>query len=259
MHLPSPLVKAVLIRRYKRFLADATLATGEPVTAHVANPGAMLGLADPGLQIYLSKSRDPKRKLKYSWELADLGGGHWAGVSTQHPNRIVEEALRDGRIPELAAYASIRREVRYGENSRIDFLLSAPGLPDAYVEVKNVHLRRTDDWAEFPDARTARGAKHLRELAAMSGQGSRAVMLYLVQRTDCRRFRLAADIDPSYFEAYTAAREHGVEAIAYDCRITPPGDSLGGDGVASVTLAKPVPIDHGASARDAAMAKNATG
>lgn len=243
MLLPGPLVKATLIRRYKRFLADATLCDGREITAHIANPGSMMGLAEPGMTIWLSQNDDPKRKLKYSWELVELGGGHCSGVSTAHPNRIVEEALIAGAVAELAAYKTLKREVKYGKNSRIDFLLRQDGLPDAYVEVKNVHLRRAGDWAEFPDSVTARGAKHLEELGDMVAEGHRAVMLYLVQRTDCARFKLAADIDPGYAAAFERAMARGVEAVAYACAISP----LCADARRSVTLSGAVPI-HPASA-----------
>ena len=230
MLLKAPLVKARLLRRYKRFLADVELQDGPDQgaieTAHVANPGGMVGLSDPGLTVWLSKSDDPKRKLKYSWELVELPNGALAGVNTAHPNRIVEEALRAGRIPEVAAYSEIRREVRYGKNSRVDFLLTEPGLPECWLEVKNVHLRREGDVAEFPDAVTARGAKHLGDLAEMTRQGHRAAMFYLIQRSDCARFRLADDFDPSYLQAYQAARAEGVEAMAYVCSFSAPdGDA----------------------------------
>ena len=238
MLLPQPLVRATLIRRYKRFLADARLESGEEITAHVANPGSMWGLKEPGLAIWLSKNDDPKRKLKYTWELAELPDGRWSGVSTAHPNRIVEEALRTQSIPELAAYSGVRREVKYGQNSRVDFLLTQDGLPDAYVEVKNVHMRRDEDWAEFPDAVTARGAKHLEELGDMVGQGCRAGMLYLIQRDDCARFRLAADVDPRYAEAFERARGRGVEAIAYACRFVAPTSPD-----AEIILDQPMPIE----------------
>ncbi|MEO1330457.1 MAG: DNA/RNA nuclease SfsA [Pseudomonadota bacterium] len=244
MHLPTPLVKARLIRRYNRFLADATLEDGETVTAHVANPGSMLGLNAPGQTIWLSRNDDPKRKLKYTWELVALEAGHYSGVSTAHPNRIVEEALRAGRIPEFADYPEIRREVKYGKNSRIDFLLSAPDRPDLYLEIKNVHLRREDDWAEFPDSVTARGAKHLAELADMAGAGARAVMLYVVQRTDCARFRLAADLDPAYAAAFRQARARGVEAVCRTCRITvPKRPSV--ERPAEILLDRALPIEEG--------------
>lgn len=241
MRLPSPLVKALLRRRYKRFLADVILVDGPQkgteVTAHIANPGAMTGLAEKGAIVWLSKSANPKRKLPWSWELTDLGQRGLVGVSTQHPNRIVEEALLARRIPTLAGYGGVRREVRYGTNSRVDFLLTEPGLPDAYVEVKNVHLSREQGWAEFPDAVTARGAKHLTELARMVEAGHRAVLLYLVQRPDCDRFRLASDIDPTYAAASKAAQAAGVEMIAHRCRID----------LDAIELTEPVPIDSEAA------------
>ncbi len=220
MKLP-PLIHGVLIKRYKRFLADVALDTGEVVTAHCANPGAMTGLKDPGTEVWLSVSDNPKRKLKYSWELAAVDGA-LVGINTARPNAIVEEAIRAGRVPEVNGYATLSREVRYGRASRIDFLLTPadPVHPACYVEVKNVHLRRNGPCAEFPDAVTARGTRHLEELAAMVAQGQRAVMLYLVQRTDCTHFRLAADIDPAYARAFSAARAGGVEALCYTCRIS---------------------------------------
>ncbi|WP_417582338.1 DNA/RNA nuclease SfsA [Pelagibacterium sp.] len=231
MLFPSPLVRGTLIKRYKRFLADVTLETGEILTAHCADPGAMTGLAMPGLPVWLSKSNDPKRKLAYSLELVELPTGI-VGINTAHPNRIVGEALRAGAIPQLAAYNSIRPEVRYAEKSRVDFLLTAEGLPDCYVEVKNVHLVRDAGLAEFPDSVTARGARHLADLARMVAQGHRAAMLYLVQRSDCIEFTLASDIDTAYAKAFASARSAGVEALCYATNITPH----------AITLGDPLPI-----------------
>ena len=222
MRFPSPLVPGQLIRRYKRFLADIEVEGAGRVTAHCPNPGSMIGLAEPGLRVWVERAA-PGRKLPFAWRLADLGDGHWAGIDTAVPNRVVREALEARAVPELAAYGRVRPEVRYGERSRVDFLLTEGGLPDAYVEVKNVHLRRESDWAEFPDCVTARGARHLQELSAMVALGHRAVMLYLVQRTDCARFRLARDLDPAYARAFAMAREAGVEAICYGTTITPEG------------------------------------
>jgi sugar fermentation stimulation protein A len=223
MRFPAPLIPATLLRRYKRFLADVTLANGAETTVHVANPGAMTGLAAPGTKVWLSKSDNPKRKLPLSWELAevDLGSGlELIGVNTAHPNPLVGAAIAAGTITELAGYGSLRREVKYGRNSRVDFLLEDGGRPPCYVEVKNVHLMRTGGLAEFPDAVTARGAKHLDELSAAVAQGCRAVMVFLVQIGSADRVALARDIDKNYGIAFDQARKGGVEAIAYRCAIS---------------------------------------
>jgi len=223
MHFPSPLIPATLVRRYKRFLADVVLPGGAETTAHVANPGAMTGLAAPGTKVWLSRSDNPARKLPYSWELAevDLGSGmELVGVNTGHPNPLVGAAIAGGAIPELAGYGTLRREVKYGRNSRVDFLLEQPGRPACYVEVKNVHLMRQKGLAEFPDSVTARGAKHLDELAATVAQGHRAMMVFLVQIGSVDRLALARDIDPHYGVAFDRARAAGVEAIAYRCAIS---------------------------------------
>ncbi|WP_170479522.1 DNA/RNA nuclease SfsA [Ruegeria arenilitoris] len=223
MQFETPLVPARLIRRYKRFLADCRLEDGREVTAHCANPGSMMGLANPGEKIWLEPNNDPKKKLKYGWRLVDHENGDFTGVDTSVPNKALRAALEAKEISELANYETVRPEVRYGENSRIDFLLSGPGLPDAYVEVKSVTLSRQTGLAEFPDSVTARGTKHLEELAAITAKGYHAIMLYLVQRTDCDRFTLAADIDPDYAAAFGAARQKGVERLIYGTRISPKG------------------------------------
>jgi len=222
MRFPAPLIPATLIKRYKRFLADVTLATGEIITVHVANPGSMIGLATPGSRVWLSKSDNPNRKLSHSWELieTDLGTGpELVGVNTAHPNPLVGAALAAGLIPELAGYDSIRREVKYGKNSRVDFLLESAKRPSCYVEIKNVHLMRQPGLAEFPDAKTERGRKHLEELGDAVEAGGRAAMLYLIQIGSAGRFSLARDIDPKYGAAFDRARSRGVEAFAWRCRI----------------------------------------
>ncbi len=223
MRFETPLVPARLIRRYKRFLADCTLEDGREVTAHCANPGSMMGLAEPGEKIWLEPNDDPKKKLKYGWRLVDHENGHFTGVDTSVPNRALRAALEAREVPELATYETVRPEVKYGDNSRIDFLLTQPGLPDAYVEVKSVTLSRQPGLAEFPDSVTARGTKHLGELAKMVGEGHRAIMLYLVQRTDCDRFTLARDIDPTYATAFEAAQASGVERLIVGTQISPKG------------------------------------
>lgn len=220
MDLPKPLIPGRLIRRYKRFLADIELEGGDVITAHCANPGAMMGLTEPGNRVWLSKSDNPKRKLAHSWELVEVDGT-LIGINTSHPNRLAEEAILAGRIPELAGYADLRREVKYGKSSRIDLLLEDGAKPPAYVEVKNVHLMREPGLAEFPDSVTARGAKHLVELGDMAEAGHRAVMLYVVQYPGTDRFRIAADIDPTYADALKTARARGVETLCYGCHITP--------------------------------------
>lgn len=235
IRFPAPLVPATLLRRYKRFLADVQLADGTELTAHIANPGSMMGLATPGTRVLLSRSADPKRKLGHSWELAevDFGAGpELVGVSTALPNRLVGQALAAGLIAPCAGYPAIRREVDYGERSRVDFHLDCPARGPCYLEVKNVHLMRETGLAEFPDCVTARGARHMRELAAMVAAGNRAVVVFVIQIGSARAFRIAADIDPAYAAAFAAARDGGVEALAYGCRI-------GLDGIA---LGQPVPV-----------------
>jgi sugar fermentation stimulation protein A len=223
MRFPAPLIPATLKRRYKRFLADVVLPDGAETTVHVANPGAMTGLAAPGTKVWLSRSDNPKRKLPWSWELAevDLGSGpELVGVNTAHPNPLVGAAIAAGTITELTGYATLRREVKYGRNSRVDFLLEDGSRPPCYVEVKNVHLMRARGLAEFPDAVTARGTKHLDELSVMAAQGARAVMAFLVQIGSAESVALARDIDAAYGEAFDRARKAGVEAIAYRCAIS---------------------------------------
>ena len=235
MRFPSPLIPATLIRRYKRFLADVTLASGEEITAHVANPGSMIGLAAPGSLVWLSKSPSATRKLPYSWELVEVDfgtGPELVGVNTGHPNLLVAEALAAKTIPDLRCYPSVRREVKYGTNSRIDFLLEQEGQPPCYVEIKNVHLMRSPGLAEFPDCVTARGAKHLDELGAMVAQGASALMLYVIQIGSAKRFSLARDIDPGYGVTFDRAREMGVGAAAWTCAISREG----------IEIAAPVPI-----------------
>jgi sugar fermentation stimulation protein A len=220
MLLPQPMLRGVLVSRYKRFFADVALDDGRAITAHCPNPGAMLGLNSPGLRVWVSRSGDPKRKLAHRLELVEVDGG-LVGVNTLLPNRLVAEALTEGAIPELAGYSNVRREVRYGENSRVDFLLEAPDRRACWVEVKSVTLCRGDGLAEWPDCVSARGARHIAELEAVVRGGDRAVVLFLVQRNDCDRFALAADLDPAFSRALARAVAAGVEALAYGCDMGP--------------------------------------
>ena len=220
MQFPSPLIPATLIQRYKRFLADVRLHTGEVITTTCPNTGTMLGMTDPGLADYLSRSDSPTRKYAHTWHITDKPGIGLVGIDTSLPNRITEEAITAQAIPPLNGYPNLRREVKYGENSRIDLLLQGGGKPDCYVEVKNVTLVRQPGLAEFPDCRTSRGAKHLREMSEMVRQGHRAVMVYLIQCASPTRFTLTRDLDPAYVEAYIAARNAGVEAIALTCHVS---------------------------------------
>ncbi|MDY0885716.1 DNA/RNA nuclease SfsA [Dongia soli] len=237
MRFSAPLLRATLIRRYKRFLADIRLADGTEVTAHCPNPGSMMGLAEPGLTCWLSDHRGTARKLPYGWELVEFGGTtprpHFVGINTNLANGIVAEALAASRIPALRGYAETRREVRLrqevrtGTESRLDFHLHDEERGDCFVEVKSVTLSRRPGLAEFPDARTARGARHLQELARLAQQGKRAVLLFLLQRDDCRSLRFAQDIDPGYVAALQAVAP-SIEILAYACDIGPEGIELAG-------------------------------
>ena len=222
MKFSEPLIKGKLIRRYKRFLSDIEL-NGETVVAHCANPGAMTGLNSPGSEVWLSANRNPKAKLNWRWELIRVGD-NLVGINTSHPNGILTEAIKAGQIETLNGYDNLRREVKYGQNSRIDVLLEHNERPPCYVEIKNVHLKRDlpgrKNAAEFPDSVTKRGTKHLVEMSNMVREGARAVMVYLVQRSDCDHFRVAEDVDPVYAETLAQARASGVEVICYDCDIS---------------------------------------
>ena len=221
MKFATPLVPATLIRRYKRFLCDVTLADGQEITAHVANPGKMTGLNAPGLRIWLEPNDDPRRKLAYAWRLAEVPGG-MVCVDTAQANRVVGEALRAGAVPGLEGYSGVRSEVKYATASRVDFLLSGDG-PDLWLEVKSATVSRQPGLAEFPDTVTARGARHMADLAERVEAGDRAMVLFLVNRTDCSRFDVARDIDPAYGAAFDAARAAGVEAMALGTAMDPHG------------------------------------
>lgn len=205
-----PLLAGTLIKRYKRFLADVQLESGETITAHSPNTGSMLGMAEPGSRVWLSHNPVPKRKTHYTWELTELDTT-CVGVNTSLSNRLAEEAIEAGAVTALKGYTNIQREVHYGqERSRIDLLLRAAYLPDCYIEVKNV-TARTDQAAIFPDAKTTRGQKHMRELMHMVQNGHRAAVIFTIQRTDCALFRPAWEIDPDYAALLQQAQAKGVE------------------------------------------------
>lgn len=215
MQFSRPLIRARLIRRYKRFLADMEL-DGAVITAHCANPGSMLGMAEPGMTCWIEGNDDPKRKLRWSWKLVETGSG-LAVVDTAIANRVVAEALRADTVPGVVAGA-FRAEVKMGTNSRVDFKLGDTTL----LEVKSVTLRR-NGWAEFPDSVTARGMKHLTDLTEAARAGQPAAMLYLLARDDVARIQIAADIDPAYAQAFDTARAAGVRMLGLGTQISPLG------------------------------------
>ncbi|MGS2719197.1 DNA/RNA nuclease SfsA [Paraglaciecola aestuariivivens] len=221
MQFSPLLIQGQLIKRYKRFLADVELNDGSIITAHCANTGAMTGCAEPGWTVYLSKSDNPKRKLAYSWELVKTDQQHWIGVNTLKANQLVKEALENKQIQELQHYQNLQSEVKFGEeNSRIDFLLTHPDQADCYVEVKSVTLLENGQ-GFFPDAKTLRGQKHLRELSAIAEQGKRAILLFCVQHTGIDSVKVAQHIDPDYAEILKQAILSGVEVVCYGCAISP--------------------------------------
>ena len=236
MRFPQPLRRARLVRRYKRFLAEVVFdgEAGE-TTVHVPTPGAMLGLNEPGRVAWLSRSPVATRKLPWTLELVEADGGTPVVVNTQQPNRLVAEALAAGALPELAGYARVRPEVRYGEASRVDFLLEGPDRPPCWVEVKGVTLSRTPGLAEWPDCTSARATRHVAELLARRAAGERAVVLFVVGRGDCDRFDLAADLDPAFAGALGRAYRAGVEVLCYQWEA----------GAADLRLARSLPwSDH---------------
>lgn len=232
MKFKNPLIPGKLIRRYKRFLCDVQLISPNlTVTAHCANSGSLLGLKQPDSKVWLSqKPKNSKARLEYRWELIETESGI-VGVNTSHPNDLVQEAIENRVLKELQGYTNLRREINYGSNSRIDLLLESPNAQACYVEVKNVTLKR-NQFAEFPDSVTTRGVKHLDELSRIVSEGHRAVIIYVVQRMDCEKFAVAADIDPNYARASLRARMAGVEFLCYRCHIN----------TQEITIDKPLPI-----------------
>lgn len=222
MRFDQPFLGGTLVRRYQRFLADVELADGTTLTVHCPNPGRMTSCSDPGRPVLISDSGNPKRKLRHTLEMVRMGR-IWVGVNTARPNRAVEGFVQAGKIPELAGYGVVEREVAYGEGqrSRIDLRLRDPrgDRPDCWVEVKNTTLRVGDHGA-FPDAVTERGKKHLGDLAGVVAVGERGVIFFFVGRADCRRFRPADEVDPAYGETLRRVVGEGVEPLAYAVRYT---------------------------------------
>lgn len=226
MRFAHPLIKGILLRRYKRFLADIRLENGSLVTAHTANTGAMTGCSTPGARVWLSDSRNPRRKYPLTWELVESPAGGLIGINTLLSNHLVKEAILDGVITPLQGYQNISSEVRYGnENSRIDLMLEDPSGGRCFVEVKNVTLA-DEGTGKFPDAVSARGSKHLRELMEMGRQGHRAVLLFCVQREDVQTVSPADEIDPLYGTLLRQAGKSGVEIMAYGARVSLDGIKL---------------------------------
>jgi sugar fermentation stimulation protein A len=213
-------LKGVLLRRYKRFLADIETAEGEQITVHCPNPGAMTGCAKPGSQIRCSTSDNPKRKLRHTLEMIRVGRS-WVGLQPMHANRLVKSALEAGAIEKLRGYREVRPEVKVHGGSRLDFMLSghARRRKPLYIEVKSVTLAQ-EGVARFPDAVTTRGRRHMDTLAQLHKDGARAVVLFIVQRVDCNVMEPADAIDPDYASALRGAVAEGVEAIAIQARVT---------------------------------------
>jgi len=232
MDFATPLVEGRFVRRYKRFFVDVALPDGEIVVAHCPNTGTMKTCLEDQAPVWISPSTNPKRKLKWTWEVAVVGGVAVL-VNTALPNRVVREAIDAGRIPSCAGYGSVRPEVKYGsQNSRIDLLLSQGERPDCYVEVKNATLMLGDGVGAFPDAVTSRGLKHLEELAEVVAAGHRGLLLFLVPRSDTQRVVPADDIDPAYGAALRRVAAAGVEVEAWRARVTR----------TDVTITEPVPV-----------------
>ena len=223
------LVHGVFLRRYKRFLADVEL-DGRVVTAHLPNTGSMATLMNPGVDAWLRPASNPARKLPFTLTLLGLPEGGLALVDTSLPNAVVAEGITTGAIPELSGYQDLRREVVYGSRgSRVDVLLTGPDRSPCYVEIKNVTMRSFADpqRADFPDAKTARGVKHLAELSEVVRAGGRAVQFYLLSRTDCHTLGIASDIDAAYMHALRQARAVGVDILVYQATISETGITVG--------------------------------
>lgn len=233
MRFETALVRGRLLRRYQRFLAEVELQDGTRVTAHCPNTGSMLGCRDPGSRVWLSPASDPKRRTRFTWELVEVASGALVGIHTGRSNRLVREALEAGRIPQLAGFHGLRAEVRLtGRRSRIDLRLDYPGGSSCYVEVKNVTAAVTEGVALFPDAVSARGTRHLEDLAEIVRDGGDAALVFCVQRDDVHEVRPADAIDPAYGEALRAAIRDGVRVHALGATVSPE----------EITLGRPLPV-----------------
>ncbi len=218
MLFTSPLIRGTLIRRYKRFLAEVELEDGQHITAHCPNTGSMLTCSSPGSEIALSTSANPKRKYRHTLEIV-MDNTFWVGVNTGLSNRLVEEALLAGRIDEFPTVASVTREVKTSTHARLDLKVETDS-GEVYMEVKNCSFAQKGV-AMFPDAVTARGTKHLKELIRLQAEGKRSALFFLVQREDANRFAPASDIDPLYSKTLAQAKERGVSILAYQARVSP--------------------------------------
>ncbi len=238
MKLPDPLIKGKILKRYKRFLADVELENGEIITAHTANTGSMKTCWEPGWEVLLSYHDNPKRKLKYSLEMAH-NGKTWIGINTSLPNKIAQEAIKNGTIQELQGYRELKPEIKI-DQARLDILLhdgEVAGQPNVfknpcYVEIKNVTLLGDNAVSLFPDAVSTRGQKHLKQLIQLVKSGARGVMLYVINRQDVQAFAPAQEIDPDYARLLSEAQATGVEVLAYQCQLTP----------REITLRQPLPV-----------------
>lgn len=229
MEFEEKLIPGKLIKRYKRFLADVELTDGSIVTAHCTNSGSMKTCLENGADVYLSPVNDPSRKTKFTWEMIKINHG-WVGIHTGHPNRLVFEAIQNGEVPELAGYTEVKREVKF-DDSRFD-VMASNDKEVCFVEVKNVTMK-VGDYALFPDAKTVRGRKHLETLIKVKAEGMRAVMFYVIQRTDIEKFGPAKEIDFEYAASLQKAVDAGVEIIAMTAEVGPEG----------IHLTKNIPVD----------------
>lgn len=224
MNFSSPLIPGTLIARYKRFMAQIHLDSGQEITAHCPNTGSMRTLTDPGTRVWVSYSALPTRKYPYTWEMVEQEG-RFIGTNTLLPNRLFRHAFEQGQLATaFAPYTTLQSEISIGR-SRLDFCLDSPTHPPCYVEIKNVHFSQGGT-ALFPDSPTSRGTRHLQDLAHIAAGGGKAVLCYIIQRTDCTAFRVAGFIDTPYAKAFEAAVAQGVQMMAYTCCVSPQGLSL---------------------------------